>query len=185
MASSRKSPLELLALLRKSLPIQPSSRNIEIFFPDHTHKFLASIPLSSNITSKPEPTLHEFTKNNDCYTHPKQQPSKPKLTNYVLLGSFTPSPIHHRFPTLYPLTRNMALSASAQNFAISITHVPKTTFQCLSSIKLLMTAQAMRLYPSWTDSLVIIKFKFTQSISIKLHSLPLRVLFHIVSCLLA
>jgi hypothetical protein len=143
------------------------------------------IPLSSNIASTPGPTLHQFVKNNDRYTHPKQRPSKLKLTNYALLGSSTPSPIHHGFPTLYPLTKNRALSASARTFVISITHVPKTTFQCLSSIKLSTTVQATRLYPSWTVSLVIIKFKFTQPISTKPHSLPLGVLLHIVSCLLA
>jgi hypothetical protein len=113
MASLRKSPLELLALLKKSPPIKPSSRNIEIFFPGHTQKFLASIPLSSNIASTPGPTLLQFAKNNDRYIHPKQQPSKPKLTNYTLSGSFTPLPIHHGFPTLYSLTKSRALSASA------------------------------------------------------------------------
>jgi hypothetical protein len=149
-----------------------------------SRKFLASIPLSSNIASTPGLTLHQFVKNNDRYTHPKQRPSKPKLTNYALPGSFTPSPIPHGFPTLYPLTKNRALSVFAQTFAISTTHVPKTTFQCLSSIKLSTIAQAMRLYPLWTGSLVIIKFKFIPLISIKPHSLPLGVLFHIVSCLL-
>jgi hypothetical protein len=38
MASSKKSPLELLALLKKSPHIKPSSRNIGIFFPGHTWK---------------------------------------------------------------------------------------------------------------------------------------------------
>jgi hypothetical protein len=36
-----------------------------------------------------------------------------------------------------------------------------------------------------TDSLAITKFRYTQPISIKLHSLPRGVLSHIVSCLLA
>jgi hypothetical protein len=162
MASSKKSPLELLALLRKSPHIKPSSRNIGIFLPGHTRKCLASIPLLSNIASTPGLTLHQFTKNNDRYTHPKPRLSKPKLTNYALSGSFTPSPIPHGFPTLYPLTKNRALSVFAQTFAISITHVPKTTFQCLSSIKLSTTAPATRLSPLWTDSLVIIKFKSTR-----------------------
>jgi hypothetical protein len=70
MASSRKSPLEPLALLKKSLPIKPSSKNIEIFFPGHTHKCLALIPLSSNITSTPGQTSQQFVKNSDRYTHP-------------------------------------------------------------------------------------------------------------------
>jgi hypothetical protein len=175
MAPLRKSPLELLALLGKSPPIKLSSRNIGIFLPGHTQKCLASSPPSSNIASTPGPTLHQFIKNNARYTHPKLWPSKPKLTNYVLSGSFTPSPIPHGFPTLYPLTKNRALSAFAQTLATSITHVPKTTFQHLSSIKLSTTTQAMRLYPLWKDSLVIIRFKFTPSISIKPHSLPLGV----------
>jgi hypothetical protein len=84
MASSRKSPLELLALLKKSPHIKPSSRNIGIFLPGHTRKCLASIPLSSNIALTPGPTLHQFVKNNDLYTHPKQWPSKLRLTNYAL-----------------------------------------------------------------------------------------------------
>jgi hypothetical protein len=185
MESSRKSPLASLSLLKKSPPIKPSSKNIGIFFPGHTQKCPALIPLSLNITSTPSLTLHQFVKKNSLYTHPKQQPSKPILTNYAWLGSSTPSPIHHRFPTPYPLTKNRALSASARNFVISITHVPKITFQCISSIKSSTNAQATRLYPSWTTSLVIIKSKFTQPISTKPHSLPLGVLLHIVSCLLA
>jgi hypothetical protein len=84
MASSKKSPLELLALLRKSPHIKPSSRNIGIFSPGHTRKCLASIPLLSNIASTPGPTLHQFAKNNDRYTHPKPRLSKPKLTSYAL-----------------------------------------------------------------------------------------------------
>jgi hypothetical protein len=185
MASSKKSSLELLALLRKSTHIKPSSRNIGIFSPGHTRKCLASIPLLSNIASTPGPTSHQFAKNSDRYTHPKPRLSKLKLTNYALLGLFTPSLIPHGFPTLYPLTKNRALSAFAQTFAISITHVPKTTFQRLSSIKLSTTAPAMRLSPLWTDSLAITKFKSTQPISIKPHSLPRGVLLHIVSCLSA
>jgi hypothetical protein len=177
--------LASLALLKKSTPIKPSSKNIEIFLPGHTQKCLALIPLSSNIASTPGLKLHQFVKNNDHYTHPKQWPSKLILTNYARLGSSNPLPIPHGFPILYPLTKNRALSAFAQTFTISITHVRKTTFQCLSSIKLLTIAEATRLYPSWTVSLVIIKSKSTQSINTKLHSLPLGVLFHIMSCLLA
>jgi hypothetical protein len=185
MESLRKSPLAPVSLLKKSPPIEPSSKNIGIFLPGHTQKCLALIPLSFNITLTPGLTLHQFIKNNDRYTHPKKRPSKLRLTNYAWLGSSTPSPIHHGFPTLYPLTKNRAMSASAWNFAISITHVPKTTFQRLSSTKLSTNAQAMRLYPSWTVSLVIIKSKSTQLINTKPHSLPLGVLFHNVSCLLA
>jgi hypothetical protein len=185
MASSKKSPLELLALLRKSLPIKPSSRNIGIFSPGHTQKFQAWIPLLSNITSTPGLTSHQFARNSDRYTWPKLRLSKLKLTNYALSGLFTPSPILHGFPTLYPSTKNRALSMFAQTFAISITHVPKTTFQCLSSIKLSTTAPATRLSPLWTYSLAITKYRSTQLISIKPHSLPRGVLFHIVSCLSA
>ena len=119
MESSRKSPLALLALLKKSLPRKPSSKSIGIYFPGHTKKFLALIPLSSNIASTLGLTLHHFVKNNDHYTHPKQRPLKPRLTNYARLGSSTPSPIPHGFPTLYPLTKNWSLSTSAQTFAIS------------------------------------------------------------------
>jgi hypothetical protein len=140
MVLSRKSPLGSLELLKKSLPIKSSSRNTGIFFPSHTWKCLASIPLSLNIASTLGPTLHQFVKNNDCYTHPKQRPSKLKLTNYEQLGSSTPLPIPHGFPTLYLLIKNRALSKSARTFVISIMHVPKTTFQCLSSIKLSTTA---------------------------------------------
>jgi hypothetical protein len=185
MTSSKKSPLELLALLKKSPHIKPSSRNIGIFSPSHTQKFLASIPLLLNIASTLGPTLHQFSKNSDRYIHPKPWLSKPKLTSYALSGSFTPSPIPHRFPTLYPLKKNRALSMFAQTFMISIMHVRKTTFQCLSSIKLSMIVLTMRLYPLWMDSLVIIKSKFTPPISIKMHSLPLGIRLHIVSCLLA
>jgi hypothetical protein len=185
MASSKKSSLELLALLRKSPHIKPSSRNIGIFSPGHTQKCLASIPLLSSIASTPGLTSHQFARNNDRYTHPKPRLSKPKLTNYVRPGLFTPSLTLHGFPTLYPSTKNRALSAFAQTFAISITHVPKTTFQRLSSIKLSTTAPATRLSPLWTDSLAITKFKSTQPISIKPHSLPRGVLLHIVSCLSA
>jgi hypothetical protein len=140
MASSKKSPLELLALLRKSPHIKPSSRNTGIFLPGHTQKCLASIPLLSNIASTLGTTVHQFAKNNDRYTHPKPQLSKPKLTNYMLSGSFTPSPIPHGFSTLYPLTKNRALSTFSHTFTISIMHVPKTTFQCLLLIKLSTTA---------------------------------------------
>ena len=161
MESSRKSALALLALLKKSPPINPSSKNIGIFFPGHTKKFLASIPLLSSITSTPGLTSHQFARNNDRYTHPRPRLSKPKLTNYLQPGLFTPSLTLHGFPTLYPSTKNRALSAFAPTFAISITHVQKTTFQRLSSIKLSTVAQATRFYPSWTVSLVIIKSKFT------------------------
>jgi hypothetical protein len=44
MASSKKSSLELLALLRKSPHIKPSSRNIGISSPGHTQRCLALIP---------------------------------------------------------------------------------------------------------------------------------------------
>ena len=105
MESSRKSSLAPHALLKKSSPINPSSKNIEIFFPGHTHKCLALIPLSSNIASTPGQTLHQFIKNIGSYTHTKQWPSKPILTSYTQLGSSTPSPIPHGFPTLYPLIK--------------------------------------------------------------------------------
>jgi hypothetical protein len=101
-----------------------------------------------------------------------------------LLGTYHGAP-PHGFPTLYPLTKNRVLSAFAQNLAISITHVPKTTFQHLSLIKSSTTRPATRLSPLWMDSLVIIKFTFTPPISIKLHLLPLGVLSHIMSCLSA
>jgi hypothetical protein len=86
------------------------------------------------------PDITPVHQNKDRYTHPKQCPSNPRLRNYVQLGSSTPSPIPHEFPALYPLTKNRALSASAHNFTISITHVPKKTFQFLSSIKLSTTS---------------------------------------------
>jgi hypothetical protein len=69
--------------------------------------------------------------------------------------------------------------------AILTMHVPKTTSQRPSSIKLSTTAPATRPSPSWMDSRAITKFRYTQQISIKLHSLPRGVLSHIVSCLLA
>jgi hypothetical protein len=163
----------------------PSSRNIGIFLPGHTQRCLASIPLLSNIASIPGLTSHQFAKNSGHYTHPNPWLSKPKLTSYVLPISFTPSLIPHGFPTLYLLTKNRALSMFAPTFATSITHVPKTTFQRLSSIKLSMTAPTTRLSPLWMDSLAITKFKFTRSINIKPHSLPHGVLFYIVSCLSA
>jgi hypothetical protein len=53
------------------------------------------------------------------------------------LGSSTPFPIPHGFPTLYPLTKNKALSVYVRTFAISITPDPNTTFQCLSLIKII------------------------------------------------
>jgi hypothetical protein len=79
-------------------------------------------------------------KNNVHYTHPKQRPSRPRLTNYALLGSSTPSPIRHGSPTPSLLTKNRALSMSVRTFTISITPVPKTTFQCPLSTKLSMIA---------------------------------------------
>jgi hypothetical protein len=161
MASSKKSSLELLALLRKSPHIKPSSRNIGIFSPGHTHKCLASIPLLSRIASTPSLTSHQFARNNDRYTHLKPRLSKTKLTNYVRLGLFTPLLILHGFPTLYLSTKNRALSMFAPTFTISITHVQKTTFQHLSSIKLLTTVPATRLSPLRTNSLAITKFKST------------------------
>jgi hypothetical protein len=72
MASSKKSSLELLALLRKSPHIKPSSRNTGIFSPGHTRKCLASIPLLSNIASTPGPTSHQSARNSDRYTQPKR-----------------------------------------------------------------------------------------------------------------
>jgi hypothetical protein len=185
MASSKKSSLELLALLRKSPHIKPSSRNIGIFLPGHTQKCLDLTALLSNIASTPGPTSHQFAKNNDHYTHPKPRLSKLKLTNYVRIGLFTPSLTLHGFPALYSSTKNRALSAFAYIFAISITHIQKTTFQCLSSIRLSTIAPATRLSPLWMDALAITKSKFTQPISIKPHSLPCGVPFHIVSCLSA
>jgi hypothetical protein len=116
--------------------------------------------------------------------HPsKSMAIKVEIDKLRVVEFIYPSPIPHGFPTLYPLTKNRALSTFARTFTISIMRVPKTTFQHLSSIKLSTTAQATRFYPLWIDSLVIIKFKFTPSISIKPHSLPCGVLFHIVSCL--
>jgi hypothetical protein len=182
---SKKSSLELLALPQKLLHTKPSSKNTEISSLGHTQRCLGSIHLSSSIASTLGQTSPPFARNNDRYTHPKPRLSKPKLTNYVQPGLFTPLLTPPGFPTLYPSTRNRALSMSAHTFAISITHVPKTTFQCPSSIRLSMTVPATRLSPSWTDSLAITKFKSTQPISIKLHSLPHGVLSHIVSCLLA
>jgi hypothetical protein len=153
--------------------------------PGHTRRCLASTPLSSNIASTPGPTSHQFTRNSDCYTHLRPRLSKPKLTNCVRADSFTPSLILHGFPTLYPSTKNRDLSAFASIFAISTMHVPRTTSLCLSSIRLSTTASATRLSLLWTDSQAITKFKSTQPISKKLHSLPRGALFHIVSCLLA
>jgi hypothetical protein len=136
----------------------------------------------SNIASTPSLTSHQFARNSDRYTQPKPRLSKPKSTNYVQSALFTPSLTLHGFPTLYPSTKNRAPFAFAPTFVISITHVQKTIFQCPLSIKLSMTAPDMRLFPLWTDSLAITKFKFTQLINIKLHSLPRGVHFHIVSC---
>jgi hypothetical protein len=62
---------------------------------------------------------------------------------------------------------------------------PKDNFPMPSSIKLSTTTQAMRLYPSWTISLVIIKSKSIQPINTKPHSPPLGVHLRIGSCLLA
>jgi hypothetical protein len=76
--------------LKKSPPINPSSKNIEIFSPGHTQKCLALIPLLSNIASTPGLILHRFVKNNDRYTHPKQQPLKLILTNYAQLRFIYP-----------------------------------------------------------------------------------------------
>jgi hypothetical protein len=78
MALSKKSSLELRALLRKSPHTKPSSRNTGIFSPSHTQRFLALTRLLSSIASTPSLTSHQFARNNDCYTHPKPRLSKPK-----------------------------------------------------------------------------------------------------------
>jgi hypothetical protein len=80
------------------------------FFPGHTRKCLASTPLFSNIASIPGLTAHQFTINSDRYTHPRPRLSKLKLTSYVRPGLFTPSLTLSGFPTLYPSTKNRALS---------------------------------------------------------------------------
>jgi hypothetical protein len=183
--SSKKSSLELLALLRKLSHIKPSSRNTGTFSPGHTRRCLVLTHLLSNIASTPSLTSHQFTRNNDRYTLPRPRLSKPKLTNYVGPDLFIPSLTLHGFPTLYSSTKNKALSAFSQNFVISIMHVQKKTSQRLSSTRLSTTALATRLSPLWMDSLAITKFKSTKLINTKPHSLPLGVLSHIVSCLLA
>jgi hypothetical protein len=110
------------------------------FLPGHTWRCPALTPLSSNIESTLGLISHLSAKNNDRYTHPKQRPSRLRLINYALQGSFTPSPIRHGSPTLSLLTKNRALFMSVRIFATSITPVPKTTFQHPSSTKLSMIA---------------------------------------------
>jgi hypothetical protein len=90
MASSKKSPLELLALLRKSSCTKHSSKNLGIFSPGHTWKCLASIPLLSNIASTPSRTSHQFAKKSDLYTHPKPRLSKTKLNKLRAAGFIYP-----------------------------------------------------------------------------------------------
>jgi hypothetical protein len=80
-------------------------------------------------------------------------------------------------------TTNRELFMYVPTFSISITLVPKTTSQRLSSTKISMTVPTMRPCPSWMGSLATIKSRFIQQISIRPHSLPHGVIFLIVSCL--
>jgi hypothetical protein len=109
-ASSKKSSLELLALLRKLPHIKPSSRNTGTFSPGHTRRCLVLTHLLSSIASTPGLTSHQFARNSDHYTLPRPRLSKPKLTNYIRPDLFIPSLTLHGFPTLYPWTKNRALS---------------------------------------------------------------------------
>jgi hypothetical protein len=123
--SSKKSSLEQLVLLKKSLPTKPSSRNFGTYSPGHTQRCLASTLLLSNITSTHGRTSHPFAKKNDRYTQLRPRLSKLKLKNYVRPGLFILSLTLRGFPTLYPLTKNRAPSAFAPTFAISIMLVQK------------------------------------------------------------
>ena len=73
----------------------------------------------------------------------------------------------------------------AHTSMISMGHVPKTTSQHPSSIKLSMHVLAMRPFPSWMDFLDITKSRSRKKIVTRLRSQPHGAHSHIESCPLA